>query len=295
MPLGVDAALRHLREKGCKLVTKEWVDNHWGFILWKLASLVCACPSLFEEKWNYDEVIRQLLYRYVPYHTLAKSYLTLFCRYERELNLAERPPIRLITEGDTSAARPMVLCIASVTPGEDSVDENGEVVEGLPTLDVTDGWYKVRATVDVPMARAVKRGLLKIGTKIAVSGARVSLPGTRLLRWSESHFLQLQGGKDGMEPLAAYTKVHLELHGNSSTLARWDAKLGFRPTPFIATLRSLSGDGGPVMLMDIVVTKLFPIGYIEMREDGERASPMCEAEERQAADAWKVSFRHLQL
>jgi hypothetical protein len=62
-PLGVSAALETLRQKGCTLVAEDWAANHWGMILWKLASLVCSCPSLFEEKWSFDEVIRQLLYR----------------------------------------------------------------------------------------------------------------------------------------------------------------------------------------------------------------------------------------
>ena len=64
-PLGVSAALEILRQKGCTLVGEDWTTNHWGMILWKLASLICSCPSLFEEKWCFDEVIRQLLYRYM--------------------------------------------------------------------------------------------------------------------------------------------------------------------------------------------------------------------------------------
>ncbi|KAG8948639.1 hypothetical protein FRC04_009403 [Tulasnella sp. 424] len=259
-PLGVDSALLYLRKRGCKLINAEWVRNHWSFVLWKLATLVCACPDLAESKWSYEEATKQLLYR-----------------YEREVNQAHRPPIRLITEGDTSSARPMVLCVCGIAPGEDTVTENGEVIEGLPTLDVTDGWYKLRATVDVALARAVKRGLIKSGTKLAMSGAK------------------FQGGKEGIEPLQAYEKTCLELHGNSTTLARWDAKLGFQAKPFICTLRSLTVDGGPVPLMDIQVTKLFPVAYIEMPRPSEEAEgeepprpiPRCEAEEREARDQWQ--------
>ncbi|KAG8905976.1 hypothetical protein FRC01_008184 [Tulasnella sp. 417] len=170
----------------------------------------------------------------------------------------------------------MVLCVCGVTPGENTVTDQGEVLEGLPTLDVTDGWYKLRATVDDALARAVKRGLIKVGTKLAISGAK------------------FQGGKDGIEPLQAYETTCLELHGNSTTLARWDAKLGFQAGPFISTLRSLTADGGTVPLMDICVTKLFPIAYIEMpkpRDDAEgeepRPLPRCEAEEMEARDEWQ--------
>ncbi|KAG9010697.1 hypothetical protein FRB90_007688 [Tulasnella sp. 427] len=170
----------------------------------------------------------------------------------------------------------MVLCVCGIVPGEDSMTNEGELVEGLPTLDVTDGWYKLRATVDSALARAVKRGFIQVGTKLAISGAK------------------FQGTRDGMEPIPAYEKTCLELHGNATTLARWDAKLGFQAQPFITTLRSLTADGGPVPVMDICIIKMFPVGYIEMpkrsEDDGEeppRPIPRCEAEEREAQEEWQ--------
>lgn len=45
------------------------------------------------------------------------------------------------------------------------------------------------------------------------------------------------------------------------------------------------------MLMDIVVTKMFPVGYIEaVKEEGSRPTPRCEAEEREEENLWRVSF-----
>lgn len=73
----------------------------------------------------------------------------------------------------------MTICVSAIVPGETGVTEEGEPVEGLPLLDVTDGWYRLRATVDEPLARAIKRGILKAGTKISVSGAKVRLRGPR--------------------------------------------------------------------------------------------------------------------
>ncbi|KAG8936214.1 hypothetical protein FRC02_003914 [Tulasnella sp. 418] len=250
---GVDTAYDDLLQRGCDLLPRLWVDNHWGFVLWKLASLVCCSPDLFEAKWNYPEVLRQLLYR-----------------YEREINRAQRPPLRLITERDTSSAKPLVLCVSDVIATGGSRNQSGGKVP-LPMLEVTDGWYKLRASIDECLARAVGRGVIAIGTKIAISGAR------------------LEGAKDGMEPLKAYDRLHLALTGNSTSLARWDTKLGFQPRPFIATLRSLSPDGGPVMLMDIVVTKVFPVGYVDMNGD---RTPKCEAEEREAAALWKTQYEN---
>ena len=42
-----------------------------------------------------------------------------------------------------------------------------------PELEITDGWYRLRAKIDAPMSRAVQRGIIQIGRKIGVAGARV--------------------------------------------------------------------------------------------------------------------------
>lgn len=75
-PLGTNDALASLREKGCSLATPAWVDNHWAMILWKLASLICACPDLLRDKWTYHEVVNQLLYRCVRSTTSSFSSAT---------------------------------------------------------------------------------------------------------------------------------------------------------------------------------------------------------------------------
>lgn len=48
----------------------------------------------------------------------------------------------------------------------------------------------------------------------------------------------------------------LELSGNSTHLASWHAKLGFVKEPFVATLDSLTADGGRVPAMDLEVIKV---------------------------------------
>lgn len=65
--LGPKAAFVHLKERGCDLVTQEWVTTQYGLILWKLAGLVCLEPEREQDpktkRWCWPEVIRQLLYR----------------------------------------------------------------------------------------------------------------------------------------------------------------------------------------------------------------------------------------
>ena len=71
--------------------------------------------------------------------------------------------------------------------------------------------------------------------------------------------LQLENTrKEPLEILDAYGSCMLELSGNATHLAPWYTKLGFQAEPFIATLSSLSPDGGHVPFMHLVVEKVFP-------------------------------------
>jgi breast cancer 2 susceptibility protein len=90
-------------------------------------------------------------------------------RYERELEGGSRPALRLITTQDAPSTAPMVLCISAITW------PTGEGPSAKPVLEVTDGWYRLRAEVDAPLARAVRKRVLRIGRKIVVAGARVSI------------------------------------------------------------------------------------------------------------------------
>ena len=69
LKLGPEEALAVLKERGCKLATQQWVTNHYGLILWKLAAMVCLQPEHEQDpktkRWCWPEVMRQLLYRCV--------------------------------------------------------------------------------------------------------------------------------------------------------------------------------------------------------------------------------------
>jgi len=104
------------------------------------------------KRWCWEEVMKQLRYRYAV-----------------ELDGGKRPILRRIAAQDTPANVPMVLCISGV------VEVNGGYM-----LEVTDGWYRLKAEIDEPLQRAVKKGVIRRGRKIAVSGARVSVCSIRL-------------------------------------------------------------------------------------------------------------------
>ncbi|KAF8688651.1 BRCA2, oligonucleotide/oligosaccharide-binding, domain 1, partial [Rhizoctonia solani] len=228
-----------LQDRGCTLVDKEWVKNHWGQVIWKLSGLARSGASEAKEKWSWEEALRQI--------------------YEREINRAERPAIRRIQERDASPAQPIVLCVSDVQIGND------EKVE----IELTDGWYRIRTTADKALARAVKKGKLVVGRKIAVTGAR------------------LEGGSEGKEVLKAYHSSTLKITANSTSLARWDTRLGFHRGPFVSSLRSLSADGGSVTLLDIIVTKLYPVGFVETDEKGRSGRPFDQNAEDDAQRAWE--------
>ncbi|KAF5313184.1 hypothetical protein D9619_002620 [Psilocybe cf. subviscida] len=258
-------ALEALLARGCTLATRPWVDNHWALILWKLAGMVVLEASnnkdngakTSQERWCWDEVLRQLLYR-----------------YERELHGGARPPLRRIVNQDTPAACPLVLCVSGVFWSPPGVTEDGMPVEPHPELEVTDGWYRLRARVDLPLARAVRRGVVRVGRKLGVAGARLETE-----------------KKDPMEILEAYSSNKLAFTGNSSHLMPWHAKLGWMQGPCISTLHSLSSDGGLVTAMDLV----YPVAYIEFieEEDGTkgRIGPRNEAEQMQVNEKWKRRYQ----
>jgi breast cancer 2 susceptibility protein len=80
-------------------------------------------------------------------------------------------------------------------------------------------------------------------------------------------------------------KSRLIISANSSALARWDARLGLQPRPFIAGLSSLSSDGGIIALVDVVVEKIFPLAYMNGAK-GQRESPWDETEEQARQKQW---------
>ncbi|EJU02787.1 hypothetical protein DACRYDRAFT_106843 [Dacryopinax primogenitus] len=248
--LGAFDAHAQLIRRGCRLATPEWVQNHWSLILWKLAGMARAQPEDFHKHWSYDEVVRQLLYR-----------------YEREINRGERPAVRKIQEQDCPASRPMVLTVCEISWSEGQKPE--EAGKKHLNFVLTDGWYKIRAAADECLGKAVNMAKIRIGTKIAMSG------------------IKLEAAKEGKEVLKALDNTQLKLTGNSTSIARWYTKLGFSPVPFVPTIASLTADGGNVVMLHIVVTKLFEIGFIDSQVEGQpRPVPRCQKEEDAALDAW---------
>ncbi|SGZ16932.1 BQ5605_C020g09080 [Microbotryum silenes-dioicae] len=263
---GAAQALQSLFFAGCDYATLPWVANHWSLVVWKLASYVRVEPTMYRqaEWWSFQAAIRQLKYR-----------------YEREINQAQRSCIKRIQERDSSSSLPMVLCVSKIRYGDpnsfgDEVEESHTGRKDVAGLELTDGWYRIRANVDATLKSAVEREKVRVGSKIAVSGAR------------------LENSFEGIDVLEALYTTSLAITGNSTSLAQWDARLGFTGHAFTATLRSLSPAGGVVPLLDVIVERVFPRGYIDAGK-GSGGEPWNEVEERRRQEEWLVSFAPNQI
>lgn len=79
----------------------------------------------------------------------------------------------------------------------------------------------------------------------------------------------------------------IRICANSCHLARWDARLGVH-LPFIASLSSISVDGGMIGLMGIIIEKLYPVAFVSSNTDDSYEPPWNEQEEADRNDKWKV-------
>jgi hypothetical protein len=75
----------------------NWVENHYGLIVWKIASLIRSYPNTFLSQWNSSTILNQLLYR-----------------YEREINMGHRPILKKVLEQDDLAVKHMILMISNI-------------------------------------------------------------------------------------------------------------------------------------------------------------------------------------
>ena len=66
----------------------------------------------------------------------------------------------------------MVLCVSDVIYDGNQLPETADEQTQV-SLEVTDGWYRLRASADAPLQRAVKSRKLRVGMKIACFGAKV--------------------------------------------------------------------------------------------------------------------------
>lgn len=204
-----------------QLATEAWIENSFKMIVLKLAWLENSFERFDKfELLSPDNILLQLKYR-----------------YDREIDKSERSAIRKIVELDDVPCRRMVLKVSNMFQ-----------VPGVGyELELTDGWYSIRTTIDASLADAYDRGKIKIGTKLLMTNA------------------EIKGCGNGFDPLIMPNNVRLKIHANSTRRTTWDQKMGFckNPSPFYISLDSVLTTGGAIGRLRLVVTHVYPILYVD--------------------------------
>ncbi|KAJ3686696.1 hypothetical protein LUZ61_015860 [Rhynchospora tenuis] len=226
--------------------SKQWVTNHYKWVVWKLACYERCYPSIAAGKFlTASNVLEELKYR-----------------YEREVNYGHRSAIKKILDGDVSPASVMVLCVCNINSCinlDDKIDDlsrrdpigNGATTSPNAKIELTDGWYSIGASLDELLTKQLLSKKIFIGQKIRISGAS-------LCGWvGPISFLEASG------------TVSLSLHINGTYRASWDEPIGlckrFGPPLAFWCIRN---SGGTVPLTLLGIKKIYPLLYRERLSNG---------------------------
>ncbi|KAH9309494.1 hypothetical protein KI387_037405 [Taxus chinensis] len=236
-----------------RYATIEWVENHYKWIVWKLA---CIERSYARQAGG-------------KYLTVQNVLEELKFRYEREVNCGHRSPLKKIVEGDAAAGSMMVLCISAVRVwpnqeqnvpsavkgsmevSKDSENGTGNDISKSSSsnhtkIELTDGWYCLNAFLDEPLSEQLLHGKLFVGQKLRICGA------------------SLHGWAGPLSPLEAFQRVSLLLHINGTYRAHWAERLSFcQSLPVPLAFRCIKEGGGPVPRTLVGVTRIYPTLYKE--------------------------------
>ncbi|GFR93052.1 breast cancer type 2 susceptibility protein [Elysia marginata] len=220
------------------LCDQTWLKNHYRWLVWKLAAYEICWPIQFAGRClTPDLLMLQLKYR-----------------YDREVDACHRSAIKKIVERDDTPSKRMVLCVASID----------RQASAQPILELTDGWYSIRAQIDSVLSGLVSSNRLRPGVKIITSGA------------------ELVGGHGACSPLEIPDALMLKLSGNSTRPARWLARLGYcaPSAPMCMPLVSLAHGGGTAGCVDVVLSRKYPTMFMEKLPDGACIFRTLEEEEK---------------
>ncbi|XVF55023.1 hypothetical protein PTKIN_Ptkin06aG0003200 [Pterospermum kingtungense] len=241
--IGAEAFYDMLVRSGASMqyISKEWVTNHYKWIVWKLVCYERCYPSKCAGKFvTISNVLEELKYR-----------------YKREVNHGHRSAIKRILEGDISPSTMVVLCISAIQSNSESkMETNLVITNGADNscnakVELTDGWYSMGAVLDVLLSKKLAAGKLFVGQKLRIWGAGLC-------------------GWDGpVSPLEASSAISLLLNINGTFRAHWADRLGFCQgvgTPL--AFRCIKSDGGPVPRTLVGVTRIYPVLYRERLGNG---------------------------
>lgn len=252
-----------LLRRGCQAehLADVWIENHKKWVVWTLA---CYDRNFQSESGG----------RYLTYTRMLEK---LHGRYKREIVFGMRPAVRMILNGDVAPSRPMILCVSKVAPQRRRSSACGVDTCDMVQVELTDGWYAINADLDTFLTKYIHEGIIRVGTKLLVSSAR------------------LVGANQGVDPLDR-SYLHPEgkrrplliLRANATRLAKWNCRLGFVDPRYCAPGKGLEvkrisfivPEGGDIPTIHLNVLRCYPLMYIE-KSASSRPIPLSEAEEFQ--------------
>ncbi|KAG4969169.1 hypothetical protein JHK85_035590 [Glycine max] len=212
--MGAEAFVHLLAHHGASMhfATKEWVTNHYKWIVWKLACYERYYPASSAGKFlTVTNVLEELKYR-----------------YEREVNHGHRSTIKKILEGDAPPSSMMILCISSICSSHATESgtcfetQNGTQKAAAVKVELTDGWYLMNAILDVPLSKQHAAGRLFVGQKLRVSSTvslLLHINGTYRAHWAE----RLSSGRSVVMSERMENKM-MELYNQRGGLAAEEKK-----------------------------------------------------------------------
>lgn len=174
---------------------------------------------------------------------MLMCYIWVVCRYEREVNRAQRSVLKKIAEGDEPVSGMLCLLVVDVRSGP------GRQWELL----LSDGWYSLWTRIDQPLADLVSRGKIKIGQKIQACNLSLSQSEPVAILDADSQGLRLR------------------LSYNSTRPCRWHERLGrTKALLFTRPLSAVSIAGGPIPCIEVIISNMYPEYFVVSSEESRR-------------------------
>ena len=140
-------------------MTKDWVSNHYKWIVWKAASYACKFPNHCGP--SYDDEADP---RYndaatnrddgLNWFTSQRVLAQLSHRWKREHDNGESSCLKRIYENNASSQRFMILVVANIIRQPRGNNSN-DIQWGV---ELTDGWYSIGGTVDKGLSALLQAG-----------------------------------------------------------------------------------------------------------------------------------------
>ncbi|CCD13290.1 unnamed protein product [Trypanosoma congolense IL3000] len=174
----------------------------------------------------------------LPVFSAEHTLLYMCFKYNHEFVDGQRPALRKVTEGDVPAGSVMVVFFVSLSKDE-------RLSPHTSTGVVSDGFYHVKVSLDVPLTNLLREGKLRRGQKVMMCGAK-------MLK------------KDNCTPLECMGEVVLSLSYNCVKPVEPCTALGlYHVCPPVVVPSAIDELGGMVPSLQGVVERVLPPFFIE--------------------------------